>query len=329
VDPAAPTLPFDHFERYHLTARVLGELDSGQSLDLLDVGGHFSSLKLLRPDDHLTVADPKPRPAFAYRPDVPFRCDRYVQALGGRLPFRDASFDAVAAHDTLEHVPAEHRRTFLDDLARVSGRFLLLNGPVHSDEAVAAERRIDQLWREGLGAEEHALDEHLRLGLPRSELVEGWLGERGMPFASIPNGNLGTWTAMMALKSYLQGLPDAELLHGSLDRLFNASLAPGDRRPPCYRVAYVAARDQQDAETIVRVRRAFPPLDTAPAADPDALPAFVDHLEAHLVRMRALITELRSSLDDVNKEASWRQQRIDELEARLAELGPRRGTAGP
>jgi SAM-dependent methyltransferase len=48
---------------------------------------------------------------------------------GGRLPFPDASFDAVAVVDMLEHVPEEH--AFLIELARITkpGGRLVVNTP--------------------------------------------------------------------------------------------------------------------------------------------------------------------------------------------------------
>jgi len=54
----------------------------------------------------------------------------------GALPFRDKSVDAVISLDTLEHVPREFRQLFIDELARIARRYVIIGFP----EGNAAER---------------------------------------------------------------------------------------------------------------------------------------------------------------------------------------------
>jgi hypothetical protein len=327
---ADPTrVPFDHYERYRLTATIASILrqEDAARWRILDVGGHFGTLKLLLPDDHIVIADPKAPPEFAYRESVPFACDAYARAAGGSLPFRDEAFDLVCAHDTLEHVPPVDRERFLVDAARATGRFLVLNGPILSDEAVAAEQRIARMWVEGLGARTHALDEHLQLGLPSQEFVENVLDSLGMPYVVIPNGQVFVWLAMMALKSFLQGLPDSEAAHAALDRAFNMTLAAGDLGGPSYRLAFVAAKVPGDRPLVDRVREA---LGIAAASSPaesggTAVHEFVNALQEHVVRVRGIIAELQGDVERLNELARGQARRIEDLDRSLRELQARFG----
>jgi hypothetical protein len=308
-------LPFDHYERYLLTANVIGLLGLEPPIDILDVGGHFGSLKHFRRDDRLVVADPQVPSGYVYRKDIPFAVDHYVRALGGALPFPDGSFDVVCAHDTLEHVPASDRPRFVENLLRTSRGFAVLNGPVRSPEAEAAEARIGEIWTGTLEQAEHSLTEHARMGLPEQAEVMAILSRTGLSVVAIPNGNVHLWLAMMALKSYLQGLPDAEAAHLELDRAFNASIAARDRWAPCYRVALVAG--PQGSPGLDRVQRAVEADPPAPRADLSVVDDFARAMDGHLARMRGIIEELRADLERVNAEAGRRGGRIEELERRV------------
>lgn len=254
-------LPFDHYERYSITAEIVSILwplvDRPRRLRILDVGGHSSSLKLFLPEDEVVLADPKEPPRFTHREGIPFVHDGYVVALGGRLPFPDNSFDLVTAHDTLEHVPAEARREFIDDLVRLSRRFVILHGPVHHPDVVAGEERMARFWQAALDWEHHPLEEHLDLGLPDREFIEGVLRGSGLEFAAVPNGNVLVWLSMMALEGYALALPDPGRLDEQLARSFNRFVAPRDFGEPCYRVAFVAALDPDDQPALDRIRTAF------------------------------------------------------------------------
>ena len=270
-------LPFDHFERYSITAEILSIVGVGRQsrLRILDVGGHSSSLKHFRPGDRVVLADPKQPPPYTHVREVPFLYDDYVRSVGGHLPFPDSSFDVVTAHDTIEHVPAGGRPAFLEDLIRVSSRFVIVNGPVAHPEVARAERRMADFWRGALGWDDHPLEEHLTHGLPRRELIADAFADRGMATIAIPNGNIRVWLAMMAVEGYLLSMPDPAGIQSAIERAFNLTLAPGDFGGVCYRTAFVAARRREDAEALRRVEDAFrgrvarsPAIDDPSSLDP-------------------------------------------------------------
>ena len=69
AEDALLNLPFDHYERYALTRRLVKHLFPGRGapLRVLDVGGHFSSLKHFLPHDSVTLADVEALPEIVAR----------------------------------------------------------------------------------------------------------------------------------------------------------------------------------------------------------------------------------------------------------------------
>lgn len=304
-------IPFDSFERYSMTAGILRALLGDDSAPaILDVGGSSGALKHFVPGAHVVVADPKEPPPHAFRETVPFRADRYVRALGGQLPFGDASFDIVTAHDTLEHVPPAGRESFLEDVLRIADRFVILNGPIWTPETEAAERRLGVFWERALEWDDHALLEHLENGLPREEVIVEVLERSGKPFIRIPNGNLMVWLATFALKYYVGSLPNSYEIHELLDRTFNGLVAKHDLAEPTYRVAHVVAKRGEDREALEHLEGSRESWFRGPSIGEgiDGLEPLLSGLEAHAVHVRRLIRGFENGLEASRTEAgSWRK----------------------
>lgn len=289
------SLPFDHYQRYDLTRRIIACLwgSSGKALEVLDVGGHMSSLKLFLSHCRLVVADPLDPPMATHR-GLPFLCDAYVKAQGQALPFRDDSFDLVTAHDTLEHIPDGQRSPFLREMLRVARCAVIVNGPVHLDETRIAEERLASFIECLFDSPNPSLMEHLRLGLPDPTLVESAIREEGLPFVAIPNGNLASWLMLMVLKHYLAALPQGEVLDEALDRAYNAAISPQDFNPPCYRVAYVIAKERGCLEALEQLRSPLHTISGTLAFSPQMgqLEELMRRLESHAAAARSMQREL-------------------------------------
>jgi len=311
-------LPFDCYERYELTRRIVPMLWKGSAIRLtvLDVGGHSSSLKNFLPGHEVILADTQPAPSFTHQEEIPFRHDGYILAAGQKLPFVEASFDLVTSHDTLEHVPHEHRPAFLRELLRVARRFVVLNGPVYRPETARAEERLAEFIEEALARDHPYLREHLTLGLPNTQLIEEALEEQAVTFVKIPNGNLTLWLATMAVKHYLQAFPAADWPLKTLDRTYNTLISPHDFRGVCYREAYVIAKDRDDAPALSRIESAFAPYQPPTPQGEHRAREAADELEA----VDGLLGALGEHARTVREELASRQGTIEALERTLGEL---------
>ncbi len=333
IGPELLLLPFDHYSRYALSRRIISLLrPSGTLLCILDVGGHSSPLKHLLPDDRIVLADMAPAGSLT---SVEFLFDEYVRSSGAALPFRDGAFDIVTAHDTLEHVPPDFRPAFIDELLRVTSRFVILSGPVYEEAVVQAEHRVDVFTRKALGWQQPFLHEHLELGLPASELIETPLAERGFPFTVIPAANLARWLIMHGLQHYLAALPDTDEVRRELDRTYNLLFSERDVDGYCYRRAYVISRDGADGALISTIGSQVvnDAGQTAAASGDEAwehlLTALENHAEAmrdhlsglheQIFRAEQQLFEARNEARDLGAAILEREKAVLDRDARIAE----------
>ena len=103
------------------------------------------------------------------------------------LPFADESFDAVAALEVLEHVPAERRAGFMADCLRVARP----RRRIHLPERYARSRGGRATSRprrtcSGTANRTRFLREHVDFGLPREDEVRDILQRLDVPFAVVP-----------------------------------------------------------------------------------------------------------------------------------------------
>ena len=231
-------LPFDLYQRYTVVSQTadLLRVSLGHSLlRVLDVGGFYRTrwgesilpLSHFSPNDWVVAADM-----------VSGTLPGYVVSSGEFLPFADGSFDLVVSCDTLEHVPAERRWAFVEELLRVARHCTVIVAPLSSVPTVQAERILGEyLASHGLGHEQ--LQEHVQLGLPDGDGLRSKLAERNLAFVDFADGYLHHWLAMMLVKH----TPGFSLdFHLDLDRYYNRHFSPYDRREPSYRHVFVVTQ---------------------------------------------------------------------------------------
>ncbi|MCK6444825.1 MAG: methyltransferase domain-containing protein [Planctomycetes bacterium] len=258
-------LPFDQYQRYKLTADLLETLRAPKErLSVLDVGGRTALLRSFLPQDDVQLVDVE---ASAER--------GLVLGSGAALPFKDASFDAVCAFDTLEHVPPPLRRAFVRECARVAKRWVLLAGPYEAPRVVAAEEHLQRFLREKLKTEHRYLNEHRGHGLPVRAEVEAELAGLGARVASFGHANLERWLVGMCMSMYLDDDPALRGLAKHFHRYYNRELFRSDHADDVYRHVVVGALR---GASLPRDPAASGALD-APAAPRGALAPFAALLE--------------------------------------------------
>jgi SAM-dependent methyltransferase len=252
-------LPFDAHQPYAQCRAVVARLP-GRRRAILDVGG------MLRADRGRWGAtgdffpdDPPPLSADVRASDHPDH--RVIDS--GRLPFADASFDLVLCLDALEHVVVDRRRAFLDELARVTRRFVLLAAPFATPGVADADRLLFELIQARHGYAHQCLQEHLAHGHPDLAGTVAYWEAAGARVVVLPNGYLPYWHTMQLLNLSL-----AEPVMG--ERYARAQAAYNrdvrDWREPAYR--HLLVIDVRGGDEWCVAVRALADAESASAAAP-------------------------------------------------------------
>jgi len=226
--PQATWTSFDRYDRYVEIARLVrSSLGPGRHR-VLDVGDTAGYLALLEPELWVVGID---LALEAERLDG----NRPVRGDGTRLPFPDASFDAVVSGDVLEHVPPGRRAAFLAELRRVSRDLVVVGAPFDTPGVAGAEELVRTYALLARGEPERFLDEHHENGLPDLDQAYADLVDAGREGAVVGNGNLWDWVAAMILRYQVESRPALDPLGRAFDRFHNVALAGRPPRPPYYR----------------------------------------------------------------------------------------------
>lgn len=220
-------MPFDMYQRYDHARAATARLGTSPRR-VLDVGGvmggahgHFGTLADFFPEDETCAIDVR----AADHPD-------HLAVEGPPLPFDDASFDLVLCQDVLEHVPADGRAMLLDELCRVSRRFIVLGAPFATSGVRDADAVLFAHVKARHGYEHGFLDEHLRHGHPELAATVAHFEARGASVVVLPNGYLPYWTLMQAANLLLAD-PTLGERYARAQARYNGQVA--DWREPAYR----------------------------------------------------------------------------------------------
>ena len=280
-------MPFDQYQRYRLVSDLLEQLRGKRGrLEVLDVGGRTALLRGFLPKDHVTLVDLE----ASSEPGL-------VLGDGAKLPFRDKSFDVVAAFDTLEHVPPPSRKAFVRECARVSRGYVVLAGPYHTERVAEAEKILQSFLKDKLGFEHRYLEEHRHNGLPSRETTERELVQLGAKVESVGHANLERWLAMMCLSMYMDNDPALRALASRVHEFYNRALYDSDHAEPVYRHLVIAS---MGGGPLPKAERVLAP----PRAPAGALAPFTE-LSGELVafdRERAAWRAERERQEQVNRD---------------------------
>jgi len=181
-------LPFDMFQRYMLVKEIINCVRTRRSIHILDVGGHPGVISDFFPADKTHVIDLKV-----------CKRENFVRADCQSLPFRSGIFDLVTNIDVLEHLPKGKRLQVLEELLRVSRRFVVVAAPSDLEEVRRADRALYDYIVNVLKREDENLKEHMAYGLPNLGEFRDFLDSRDLVHIEFSNGYLGNWLPMQML----------------------------------------------------------------------------------------------------------------------------------
>ncbi|MBT9161783.1 MAG: putative teichuronic acid biosynthesis glycosyltransferase TuaH [Dehalococcoidia bacterium] len=234
---------FDQYSRYKASADLLTQAGLATGSSVLDVGsGPECLFGQFIPGATINYVDPliQGRPQNGYISGNVFSAE-----LDGRV------FDYVTAVDVLEHVPPESRNVFLDRLASLSKKAILLGFPsAESCDALAIDKAVDQQYRTIFGRDYSWLEEHHRFGLPSlTETVEH-LGQLGWYCQTIGHGHAPWLQELLAFVVCTWEIPDLKHIVLEASENFNRTLYPSDFKEPHYRQFVIASRELLPAITL-------------------------------------------------------------------------------
>jgi len=301
-------LPFDQYQRYSVTARLLAELGLEPGERVLDVGGGPGPIERFVPDQVTYVADlEKSREGL------------YVNASGAALPFRSGAFSAVVTFDTLEHVFPEDRTGFIQELQRVSCDVVILTAPFRDPDVELAEAALAEFFELRFNIPHPMLEEHLQFGLPELDAVERAFRDDGWTTATLPSGFLPRWLAMMLLHEELRASLLPQL--GKVHAYYNSAVSPYDCRDPAYRHVIVASRVRDERELREAAHALRTPED-APAAS-SALHAIASAVFAQrmgTVMRSGEVLALETERDSLRRQVAALEREVADRDAHLIEL---------
>jgi Methyltransferase domain len=264
---ALEDFPFDQYQRYRITQEIVNmirlHLDRPR-LHVLDVGGFF---RTIIGEDILPITEFLPDDDVVAVDMTQGKLPSYVLGSGASLPFADGSFDVITTCDTLEHVPPAARFAFVEELLRVTSRYVILAAPFDDERTRLAEQIIFDYDKIFYGVEQPQLKEHAENGLPDRDEVRGWLDRSGYLYVDFASGYLHHWLPMMLLKHYLFGFQEAIQLHIRVDRYYNLNFYHLDHRTPAYRHVFLVSKAKEDTDLLAQVAQTFQSQPGSPADD--------------------------------------------------------------
>ncbi len=318
--PGAAWTAFDRYSRYGAIVRALRSTLGTGTLRVLDVGDGAGYLSAFDPDVDAVSVDLAPTAE-------PLPGTVRLAADGTRLPFPDASFDAVVSSDALEHVPPDRRPDFVAELARVSRELVLLAAPFDTPGVAGAEELARRFVLLVTGRPQEQLEEHREHGLPGVEDTQAAFAALGLQVAVAGAGNLHDWLAMMLLKHQLVARPALGPLDTGYDIAYNWLFSGRDHVPPFYRHLVAAGRtampsfgaptplDEASADGIAGLLAAFTAANVAEAVRQDT-----DTRVAATERMLADVSPRLAAIEDAMARLDARSEAIESSIERLIRL---------
>jgi len=228
-------LMFDQYSRYRACADLLKTVGINSKNSILDVGsGPECQLGNFLPEADITYVDPL------------ILVDSKVKAIRGDVFARELDnrqFDIVIAIDVLEHIPAMHRKAFIDRLISLATKSIVLAFP-SSDSNVAEEvdKYIDNQYKEIFNKDYPWLDEHGQYGLPSVKNTKSTLEDLGLHCQTIGHGHAPWLKDLLGYLICIWEVPEMREFCIQISKEFNDKLYKYDFGAPHYREFIVASK---------------------------------------------------------------------------------------
>jgi O-antigen biosynthesis protein len=208
---------FDAYQRFRIVSELVKETDSRS---VLDVGGDAGHLRYFLSDLNITTADVSDKADF-----------KIAMTREYKLPFKNKEFDCVVTIDTFQYVKKNQRQKFINELKRVSKKYIILAAPFYSKEVADAEKECNSFYKKIFSKDFHWFALTLKYGLPKLEEAENLIKKDN--YKIFDNGYIKRWKALIKINTLLYSFcfPFALVFNG----LYNILFYRYDNKEPGYR----------------------------------------------------------------------------------------------
>lgn len=230
---------FDQYQRYKKTQEIVNELrNQHEKFNILEVGANeHRNLEKFLPHDTITYLDIHLDEAFQNDP-------QYILGDATQMDLPDESYDFIIALDVFEHIPAERRKNFIDEINRVSKKGFILMGPFDTDGVEDAEKNVNAFFKGLVGNDHPWLVEHIENGLPNWDKTLTYLKEKGIQYTCAEHGSINVWENLMRYH-FLSVYSNKVLSEVQvINQFYNERIYPRDTAGKCYRKIIVGTKNE-------------------------------------------------------------------------------------
>lgn len=234
------TIPFDQYQRYNNAAQIINNTrtNSNETFRILEVGANeHQNLERFLPNDDIQYLDIHLSPELLNNP-------KYILGDATKMSFDNGAFDIIVALDVFEHIPPERRTIFIDELYRVSSMGVLLTAPFLATEVVAAENRLNVIFKSLLKQDYIWLEEHRQNGLPRLIELEQYFQRQGYAYKILSHGNIHLWERIMTIHFIAVTNPKLLEYRQEIDTFYNQYLFHNDYSEDSYRKIVLISKNR-------------------------------------------------------------------------------------
>jgi hypothetical protein len=251
---------FDQLQRYSVLRELIEVFYPNppsypeKSIRILDIGGRSPD----REGSHFWLPVKRVFTGQSFALDINFCNEKgFIQGDGTQLPFRDASFNVVAALDVIEHIPDEKREEFLKEMCRVTKASVVVSAPFHDENIDRTEDALQKQLKCLYGATHEQLKEHKEKGLPDASDITQALRRLLPSGVDFSYGSLSNWLSLQAIKNCFMFKRNSGKIQALLDNWMASvsSISESEFKPPFSRHYWLSTRDmgQEELEKGVEV----------------------------------------------------------------------------
>lgn len=232
---------FDQYQRYKNAAQIINENREGieETFRILEVGANeHQNLEHFLPKDDIKYLD-------IQLPEELLNNPKYILGDATEMNFEDGAFDVVVALDVFEHIPPDRRNKFIGELFRVCSKGVILTAPFHSAEVVAAEDRVNVVYKTFFGQDFIWLQEHRQNGLPILAELEQFLKDQSYTYKIVGHGNIDIWERIMTVHFVAATNPLLGDYRQKIDYYYNDKLFSKDYSDNTYRKVVIISKDRK------------------------------------------------------------------------------------